>query len=155
MDFFALLATVRVAHLRSSWRSCFMRAALFIMRATSLPLVFTFSLKTSLFIHPHRQKSKGVRVNFKQLYLHTNWKLDTCLYKLIYSEWSIIPLPKIFTIPLETPYTCISISYFLSYKLFERFETLCTKPSNSAFCFSQSCLHLFCMTLLIQIGHNP
>jgi hypothetical protein len=34
-----------------------MRAALFIMRATSSPLVFTFSLYTSLFIHPHRQKS--------------------------------------------------------------------------------------------------
>jgi len=52
-----LLATVRVALLRSSWRSCFMRAALFIMRATSSSLVFTFSLYTSLFIHPHRQKS--------------------------------------------------------------------------------------------------
>ena len=52
MQFSALLATVRVALLRSSWRSCFMRAALFIMRATNSSLVFT-----SLFIHPHRQKS--------------------------------------------------------------------------------------------------
>jgi hypothetical protein len=37
-----------------------MRAALFIMRATNSSLVFTFSLKTSLFIHSYRQKSKGV-----------------------------------------------------------------------------------------------
>ena len=44
-----------VALLRSSWRSCFMRAALFIMRATNSSLVFTFSLYTSLFIHSHRQ----------------------------------------------------------------------------------------------------
>jgi len=55
--FSALLAIVRVALLRSSWRSCFMRAALFIMRATNSSLVFAFSLQTSLFIHPHRQKS--------------------------------------------------------------------------------------------------
>jgi hypothetical protein len=34
-----------------------MRAALFIMRATNWCLVLTFSLYTSLFIHPHRQKS--------------------------------------------------------------------------------------------------
>jgi len=33
-------------------------------------------------------------------------------------------------------YIYISISYFPSYKLFERVETLCTKPSNSPFCFS-------------------
>jgi hypothetical protein len=57
MHFSTLLATVRVALLRSSWRSYFMRAALFIMRATNSSLVFTFSLYTSLFIHPHRQKS--------------------------------------------------------------------------------------------------
>jgi len=42
--FQTLLATVRVALLRSSWRSCFMSAALFIMRATNSSLVFTFSL---------------------------------------------------------------------------------------------------------------
>ena len=57
MHFSTLLATVRVPLLRSSWRSCFMRAALFIMRATNSSLVFTLSLYTSLFIHPHRQKS--------------------------------------------------------------------------------------------------
>jgi len=57
VHFSALLAIVRVALVRSSWRSSFMRAALFIMRATSSSLVFTFSLQTSLFIHPHRQKS--------------------------------------------------------------------------------------------------
>ena len=60
VHFSTLLATVRVALLRSSWCSCFMRAALFIMRATNSSLVFTFSLYTSLFIHPHRQKSKGL-----------------------------------------------------------------------------------------------
>jgi hypothetical protein len=38
-----LLATVRIAFLMSSWRSCFMRTALFIMRVTNLSLVFTFS----------------------------------------------------------------------------------------------------------------
>jgi len=42
MHFSTLLATVRVALLRSSWRSCFMTAALFIMRATDSSLVFTF-----------------------------------------------------------------------------------------------------------------
>jgi len=57
MHFSTLLAIVRVALLKSSWRSCFMRAALFIMRATNSSLVFTFSLQTLLFIHPHRQKS--------------------------------------------------------------------------------------------------
>ena len=40
--FSTLLAIVRVALLSSSWRSCFMRAALFIMRATNSSLVFTF-----------------------------------------------------------------------------------------------------------------
>jgi len=44
-------------------------------------------------------------VTFKQLYLHSHWKLDTCLYELIYSEQSILPPPKIFTIPPETPCT--------------------------------------------------
>jgi len=57
MHFSTLLATVRVAVLRSSWHSCFMRVALFIMRATNSSLMFAFSLQTSLFIHPHRQKS--------------------------------------------------------------------------------------------------
>jgi len=32
-------------------------------------------------------------------------KLGTCLYKIIYSEYSILPPPKIFTIPPET--SCI------------------------------------------------
>jgi len=61
--------------------------------------------------HPSPQKSKGirsVRANFKQLCLHTNWKLDTCLYELIYSEWSILPPPKIFSIPPETP--CVTVN---------------------------------------------
>jgi hypothetical protein len=57
MHFSTLLATVRVALLRSSLRPCFMRAALFIMRATDLSLVFTFPCRLPLFIHPHRQKS--------------------------------------------------------------------------------------------------
>jgi len=55
--FQTLLATVGVALLRSSWRSCFMRAALFIMRATNSSLMFTLSSYTSLYFHPHRQKS--------------------------------------------------------------------------------------------------
>jgi len=42
-------------------------------------------------------------VIFKQLHHHTHSKLDTCLYKLIYSEQTILP-PKIFTIPPETHY---------------------------------------------------
>ena len=41
MHFSSLLATVHVALLRSSWRSCFMKAALFIMRSTNSSLVFT------------------------------------------------------------------------------------------------------------------
>ena len=47
LHFSPLLAIVRVALLWSSWRSCFMRAALFIMRATNSSLVFTFSLPCS------------------------------------------------------------------------------------------------------------
>jgi hypothetical protein len=42
--FSTLLAIVCIALLRSSWRSYFMRAALFIMQATNLSLVFTFAL---------------------------------------------------------------------------------------------------------------
>jgi len=57
MHFSTLLAIVRVALRRSSWRSCSTRPALFIMRATNPPVVFLFSLYTSLFIHPHRQTS--------------------------------------------------------------------------------------------------
>ena len=53
--FSTLVATVRVALLRSSWCSCFMRAALFIIRETNSSLVFSFPLQTSLFIHPHRK----------------------------------------------------------------------------------------------------
>ena len=98
MHFSTLLATVRVALLRSSWRPCLMRAALFIMRVTSLSLVFTF--------HPSPQTEIGsVRANFKQLYLHTHWKLDTCLYEFIYSKYSTLPPPKIFTFSPETPCT--------------------------------------------------
>jgi len=40
-------------------------------------------------------------LTFKQLYLHIYWKLDTCLYEIIYSEWSILPPPKIFNIHPE------------------------------------------------------
>ena len=45
MHFSTLLATVRVAFPRSSWRSCFMRAALFIVRL--LCLLFLCSLRFS------------------------------------------------------------------------------------------------------------
>ena len=44
MHISTFLAIVRVALLRSSWRSYFMRAALFIIRATNSLLVFTFFL---------------------------------------------------------------------------------------------------------------
>ena len=58
--------------------------------------------------HPSPQTRIGsVHANFKQLYLHTHWKLDTCLYELINLEESILPPPKIFTIPPETP--CIKL----------------------------------------------
>jgi uncharacterized protein YegL len=58
MHFSTLFTIIRVALLRSSWRSCCMRAALFIMRATNQSLLFIFSFYTSLFVvHPHRQKS--------------------------------------------------------------------------------------------------
>ena len=50
------LSCLRVAVLRSPWRSCFMRAALFGMGAKNSSFLFTFSLQTLLFIHPHRQK---------------------------------------------------------------------------------------------------
>ena len=63
--------------------------------------------------HPSPQtKIWSVRANFIQVYLHTHWKLDTCLCELIYSAQSILPPPKIFTIPLETP--CIYMQYYLS-----------------------------------------
>ena len=55
MHISTLLATVRVALVRSSWRSCFMRAALFIMRVTNSSLVFI--CYNSISIHPHRQNS--------------------------------------------------------------------------------------------------
>ena len=57
MHFSPLLATVRVALLRSSWRSCFMRAALFIMRATNPSLVFTFSFVDFAFQPSPQKKS--------------------------------------------------------------------------------------------------
>jgi hypothetical protein len=39
-------------------------------------------------------------------------KLDTCLYQLIYSEYSILSPPKIFTIPPETP--CIYVYTYIT-----------------------------------------
>ena len=58
--------------------------------------------------HPSPQtKIWTVRANSEQLHLHTHWKLDTCLYELIYLEQPILLLPKIFTIPPETP--CILV----------------------------------------------
>jgi len=43
----------------------------------------------------------------------TAHKLDTCLYELIYSEESILPPPKIFTIPLETPCIIHYVNLFI------------------------------------------
>jgi hypothetical protein len=48
-----------------------MRAVLFIMRATTSSPVFTVSLYTSLFIHPHR-KNRNCTRQFKTVYLHTH-----------------------------------------------------------------------------------
>jgi len=48
--------------------------------------------------------------NYKQLYIHTHWKLDTCLYELIYSEYSILLPPTIFTISPETHCIIFSLS---------------------------------------------
>jgi len=95
--FSTLLATVRVALLRSSWRSCFMRAALFIMRATNSSLVFTFSLWTSLFIHPHRQKS--------DLYAPTS---NSCIFTPI-ENWTHVYM-NLFT--RNSPY-CHLLKYVL------------------------------------------
>jgi len=54
--------------------------------------------------HPSPQTKIGsVHANLKQLSFHTHWKLDTCLYELMYSEKSILPLPKILTLPPEAP----------------------------------------------------
>ena len=81
-----LLAIVRVALLRSSWRSCFMMAALFINASNQFFSCVYFFFVDFAF-HPSPQTKIGsVRANFKQLYLHTHWKLDTCLYELNYSE---------------------------------------------------------------------
>ena len=52
--------------------------------------------------HPSQQ-TKFWTVKFKKLYLQTHWKLDTCLCELIYLESSLLPPPKIFTIPPQTP----------------------------------------------------
>ena len=49
MHFSTLLPIVRVALLRSSWRSCFMMAALFIMRATAIHLLRLLFLCTLRF----------------------------------------------------------------------------------------------------------
>jgi len=68
VNFSIHLAIVCVALVKSSWCYCFMGAALFITRATNSSLLFNFSLSTSLFIHPYRQKSN--------LYLPTS---DSCI----------------------------------------------------------------------------
>jgi hypothetical protein len=41
-------------------------------------------------------------------------KIGQCLYELIYSEYSILPPPKIFTIPSET--LCISDRYYSCFR---------------------------------------
>ena len=73
-------------------------AALFIMRATNSSLVFTFSLKTSLFIHPHRQKS--------DLYAPTS---NNCIFTPI-KNWTHVYM-NLFT--RNSPYC-----HFLKYLLF-------------------------------------
>ena len=82
MRFSTPLATVRVALLRSSWCSCFMRAALFIMRATNSSLVFTFLFVDFAFRLSSipTDENRICTRQLQQLYLHTHWKLDTCLF---------------------------------------------------------------------------
>jgi hypothetical protein len=64
-------------------------------------LVFFF---VDFAFHPSPQTKIGsIRPNFKQLYLHTHLKLDTCLYETIYSEYSILAPPKTFTVLLKHP----------------------------------------------------
>ena len=104
MHFSTLLATVRVALLRSSWRSCFMRAALFIMRATNSSLVFTFSLYTSLFIHPHRQESPLYAPNSNR-YIFKPIKNWTHVYIILFTRNS--PYYHLLKYPPGTP--CIFI----------------------------------------------
>jgi len=116
MHFSTLLATVSVALLRSSWSSCFMRAALFIMRATNSCLVFTFSLYTSLFIHPHRQKS--------DLYAPTP---NSCIFTPT-ENWTHVYM-NLFT--LNSPY-CDLLKYLL-FLLKHPVYIWCSKDHNYMF----------------------
>ena len=103
MQFSTLLPTVRVALLRSSWRSCFMRAALFIMRVTNSSLVFTFSLHTSLFIHPHKQKYDLYAPTSNSCISTPNEKW-THVYKNLFTRNSpYYHILKYICIPPETP----------------------------------------------------
>ena len=47
--------------------------------------VYFFFVDFAFHPSPHT-KIWSVPTSFKQLYFHTHWKLDTCLYELIYSE---------------------------------------------------------------------
>ena len=75
-----------------------------IQNASDQFISFVYFFLVGFAFHPSPQtKIWSVHDNFKQLYLHTHWKLDTSLYEHIYSEQSILPSLKIFTIPPETP----------------------------------------------------
>ena len=77
--------------------------------------VFFFFVDFDFHLSP-QTKFWSVHANFKQLFLHTHWKLDTCLCELIYWEYSILPPPKIFTILLKHSvcmYVCIYIYIYI------------------------------------------
>ena len=90
--------------------------------------------------------------NFKQLYLHAHCKLDTRLYELIYSELSILPPPKIFTIPPTTPCICMYVythTYIHVYTAVNTyFNVLFCSYFDTKFCL----FSLYSITPLIQIN---
>ena len=96
----------RVVRLSWSLRS-FIRAAASKMRASNSSRVATFLLYTSLFIQPHKPKSKlqgrTVRARFKQLYLGNSSELDIYAYDFFFSQWPVQSPPKIWTFPSESP----------------------------------------------------
>ena len=113
VHFSTLLTTVHLALLGSSWLSLLQEGST-VHSASDQFVSCVHFFYVDFAFHPSPETKIGsVRYNFKQLYVHTNWKLDTCLFELIYSEYSILPPPKILTIPPETP--CIYVSNWCAF----------------------------------------
>jgi hypothetical protein len=73
--------------------------------ASNSSCLSTLILNTSIFIQPHKQKStNGVRSGYSNSSISV---LDTCSYKLFFSQWLIQSSPKMLTHPPESP--CIII----------------------------------------------